>query len=190
MGAPGSGKSTFVETLLHALARRYTPDALNIYALDCTSRRTAAFAACPQVGAVLDATDLSRVGRLFALLDGLLTERQTRLQGGNYAQYVAAHDVRGCPAVLLVVEDIAAFRERTACAYDDALLRLAREGAACGIYLFVTGSGFGMQDIPARWPMPCAPCWCWNCQTAPAMARPCAAVCPRACPPRRPPAAA
>lgn len=150
VGAPGSGKSTFVETLLHALARRYTPDALNIYALDCTSRRTAAFAACPQVGAVLDATDLSRVGRLFALLDGLLTERQTRLQGGNYTQYVAAHDVRGCPAVLLVVEDIAAFRERTACAYDDALLRLAREGAACGIYLFVTGSGFGMQDIPAR----------------------------------------
>lgn len=72
------------------------------------------------------------------------------MQGGNYAQYVAAHDVRGCPAVLLVVEDIAAFRERTACAYDDALLRLAREGAACGIYLFVTGSGFGMQDIPAR----------------------------------------
>lgn len=57
VGAPGSGKSTFVETLLHALARRYTPDALNIYALDCTSRRTAAFAACPQVGAVLDATD-------------------------------------------------------------------------------------------------------------------------------------
>lgn len=150
VGAPGSGKSTFVETLLHALARRYTPDALNIYALDCTSRRTAAFAACPQVGAVLDATDLSRVGRLFALLDGLLTEHQTRLQGGNYTQYVAAHDVRGCPAVLLVVEDIAAFRERTACAYDDALLRLAREGAACGIYLFVTGNGFGMQDIPAR----------------------------------------
>ena len=96
VGAPGSGKSTFVETLLHALARRYTPDALNIYALDCTSRRTAAFAACPQVGAVLDATDLSRVGRLFALLDGLLTEHQTRLQGGNYTQYVAAHDVRGC----------------------------------------------------------------------------------------------
>ncbi|WP_419047890.1 type VII secretion protein EssC [Gemmiger sp.] len=150
VGAPGSGKSTFVETLLHALARRYTPDALNIYALDCTSRRTAAFAACPQVGAVLDATDLSRVGRLFVLLDSLLTERQTRLQGGNYAQYVAAHDVRDCPAVLLVVEDIAAFRERTACAYDDALLRLAREGAACGIYLFVTGNGFGMQDIPAR----------------------------------------
>ncbi len=150
VGAPGSGKSTFVETLLHALARRYTPETLNIYALDCTSRRTVAFAACPQVGAVLDATDLSRVGRLFALLDGLLTERQTRLQGGNYTQYVAAHDVRGCPAVLLVVEDIAAFRERTACAYDDALLRLAREGAACGIYLFVTGNGFGMQDIPAR----------------------------------------
>ena len=84
MSAPGSGKSTFVETLLHALARRYTPDVLNIYALDCTSRRTAAFAACPQVGAVLDATDLSRVGRLFALLDGLLNERPTRLQGLFY----------------------------------------------------------------------------------------------------------
>lgn len=150
VGMAGSGKSTFVETLLCALTRRYTPDALNIYVLDCTSRRTAAFAACPQVGAVLDAADLPRVGRLFAMLDTLLTERQTRLQGGSYAQYVAAHGVRGCPAVLLVVEDMAAFRERTACAYDDALLRLAREGAGCGVYLFVTGGGFGMQDIPAR----------------------------------------
>ncbi len=97
VGAPGSGKSTFnrdtaprPRAAVHARRPQYLRAGLHI-------PPHSGLRGLPQVGAVLDATDLSRVGRLFALLDGLLTERQTRLRGGNYTQYVAAHDVRGCP---------------------------------------------------------------------------------------------
>lgn len=149
LGAASSGKSTFVQTLLYSLIQRFTPDYLNIYVLDFSSRMTQPLAGAPQVGGILFEDDLPRVGKLFYLMRTLLAERKQLFQGGDYQQYVLTNGVT-CPAVLLVVDNIANFREKTQEAFDDELIRLAREGASYGIYLFITGGGFSISEIPSR----------------------------------------
>lgn len=149
VGASASGKSTFVQTLLYALIHRYSPQYLNIYALDFSSRMTAPFEGDPHVGGILYENDAGRAGKLFYLLNQILTERKQLFRGGNYEQYVMVHGVT-CPAVVVVVDNMANFREKTGEAFDDEMIRMVRESAACGIYWVVTGAGIGMTDIPGR----------------------------------------
>lgn len=149
LGAASSGKSTFVQTLLFSLINRFSPQYLNLYVLDFSARLTQPFRVAPHVGGILFEDDLNQVGKLFYLLRSILAERKQLFQGGDYAQYVIANGVT-CPAVLLVIDNVANFREKTQQAYDDDLISLARQGASCGVYLLVTGGGFSMAEIPTR----------------------------------------
>lgn len=149
IGAASSGKSTFVQTLLYSLIQRYSPEYLNVYVLDYSSRMTQPFLQAPHVGGVLFEDAPAQAGKLFYLLRAMIQERKNLFQGGTYDQYILAHGVV-CPAVLLIIDNIANFREKTAEAYDDELIRLAREGASYGLYLLITGAGFSISEIPGR----------------------------------------
>lgn len=149
LGAASTGKSTFVQTLLYSLVERFSPEYLNIYVLDFSSRMTQPFAGAPQVGGILFEDDVSRVGKLFYLMRTLLAERKALFRGGDYEQYVTTNGV-ACPAVVLVIDNVANFREKTQEAFDDELIRLARQGASYGIYLFLTAGGFSISEIPGR----------------------------------------
>lgn len=149
LGAASSGKSTFVQTLLFSLMNRFAPYHLTLYVLDFSTRLTQPFLGAPHVGGILFEDDLPRVGKLFYLLQTLLAERKRLFQGGDYGQYTAANGA-ACPAVLLVIDNMSNFREKTRQAYDEDLIRLARQGASCGIYLLVTGGDFSSADIPPR----------------------------------------
>ncbi len=149
IGAVGSGKSTFTQTLIYSLLSSYSPAYLNLYVLDFSSRMTSPFERAPHVGGILYESDLEKVGKLFYLLGGLLEERKRLFRGGSYTQYVMVNGVV-CPTVLLIIDNMANFREKTQEAFDEELARLAREGAGYGIYMFVTGMGFGMSQIPGR----------------------------------------
>ena len=69
------------------------------------------------------------------------------MQGGTYEQYrlrASAH----LPAILLLIDDYAEFREKTENQYEELLVRIAKEGMTCGIYLIVTAAGVGMSELP------------------------------------------
>lgn len=149
LGSASSGKSTFVQTLLFSLINRFSPQYLNIYVLDFSARLTQPFQNAPQVGGILFEDDLSQVGKLFYLLRSIVAERKQLFRGGDYEQYVITNGA-ACPAVLLVIDNMANFREKTQQTYDDDLIRLARQGASYGVYLLVTGGGFSMTEIPTR----------------------------------------
>lgn len=149
LGAAGTGKSTFVQTLVYSLIHRYSPEYLNVYVLDFSNHACAAFEGEAHIGGVLNENHLDRVGKLFYLLRQMVTERKRAFQGGNYAQYVMVHGLE-YPAVLVVIDGIANFREKTEERYDEELVRLAREGAGFGIYFFITGASFGITEIFSR----------------------------------------
>lgn len=149
IGSTASGKSTFVQTLLYGLIHRYNPDYLNIYVLDFSGRMTEPFEQAAHIGGILYENDVDRVGKLFYLMQELVNQRKKLFRGGSYSQYVMVNGVV-CPAVLLVIDNIAGFREKTAEAYDEQLIRLAREGVNYGIYLFITAAGFGISEIQSR----------------------------------------
>lgn len=148
-GTVVSGKSTFLQTLLYSLSSRYSPEALQIYGADFSSRMLAPFEKLPHTGGIVYENQEEKLRRLFHLMEKFLEERKKLFQGGNYAQYVRAYG-RKLPAVLLVIDNFAGFKEKTSNAYEDPLIRLAREGVAHGIFLLITSGGFGLSEIQNR----------------------------------------
>lgn len=144
-----SGKSSFLQTLLFALIEHYPPSWINIYAIDFSSRMLSCFEQAPHVGGVMCEEDTEKIDKFFHIMDGIIEERKKLFCGGNYVQYVQAGGVK-IPAVVVVVDNVGAFREKTENKYDDKLLRLTREGVGCGIYLVLSAAGFSSTEITTK----------------------------------------
>lgn len=144
-----SGKSSFLQTLLFGLLNRYEPDWLNVYAIDFSSRMLAAFEQAPHVGGILYEDDTEKIDKFFHMMEGVLEERKKLFQGGNYAQYVQANGVK-VPAIVIAVDNLGSFREKTENRYDDRLLRILKEGVGYGVYLAVSAAGFSTAEISSK----------------------------------------
>lgn len=144
-----SGKSTFLQTTLYALIQSYSPEYLNLYILDFSSRALEPFEKDVHVGGVLYENDMETVGKFFHMLQDMIRERKELFRGGNYEQYVRKNGMV-CPAVVVVIDNMANFREKTEEKFDDILLQISRECTANGIYLLLSGANFGMSEIPGR----------------------------------------
>ena len=145
-GSVVSGKSTLLQTLLFALIKKYQPDWLNIYVLDYSSHMQSAFSTAPHVGGIMFEDQLDKVDKFFFMMENIMEERKKMFSGGNYAQYVQANGVK-LPSIIIAVDNIGAFREKTDGKYDDKILRLLKEGISYGIYLVITASGFSSSEI-------------------------------------------
>ncbi|MDD3279892.1 MAG: type VII secretion protein EssC [Lachnospiraceae bacterium] len=148
-GAVVSGKSTFLQTLVYRLLSDYTAEQINLYILDFSSRLLAPFLEAPQVGGIIFENEEDRIGKFFYMMRSLIEERKEILRGGNYSQFVRAYGTK-LPAIMIVIDNIANFREKTGSIYDDELLKISREGVGYGIYLLISSAGFGLTEIPNR----------------------------------------
>lgn len=148
-GTVATGKSTFLQTLVYALINKYTPEQLNLYLLDFSSHMMAPFEKAAHVGGVVYDSDYEKQRRFFNMLERILEERKKIFQGGNYAQYVRTNGVV-FPAVIVVIDNFANFKEKTKGKYDDVIMRLSREGVGYGMYLVLSSAGFGVSEIQSK----------------------------------------
>ncbi len=148
-GSVVSGKSTFLQTMVVSFIQKYSPDALQMYLLDYSSHMLAPFEKAPHVGGVVFDNQEEKAAKFMHMLLLLMDERKKLFQGGNYSQYVQAYGIK-MPAVMIIIDNFAAFREKTKSIYDDVILRLVREGVGYGMFFVVTAAGFGMAEIPSR----------------------------------------
>lgn len=148
VGTGGSGKSTLLQTLLFELMSTHAPDDLWVYALDFSNHMLDCLEGFPHVGGVLHEADDDALGKLFYLLDQLLAERKRILRGGSYVQYLQRTGA-SLPAVVVVIDNYALFRERSGDAFAAQVLRLAKQGPSCGIFLLISGAGVGSSEVPA-----------------------------------------
>ena len=149
IGSVVSGKSTFIQSLLYAMTMKYTPEYLNIYGIDFSSKMMSAFEQSPQFGGIAYEGDDKRIAKLFHMLDEILEKRKKLLRGGNYSQYVQVHGVT-IPAILLVIDNFSAFKEKTEDKYESQIITLSKEGVSHGIYLVISAGGFSMSELPGR----------------------------------------
>ena len=149
IGTVTSGKSTFLMTYIYSLTNRYTPDAVNIYILDYSSKMLGALEGMPHVGGVMYESDDEKVSKFFTMLEGILEERKALFKGGSYSQYIQANGLV-VPAVVIVIDNMASFRNKTNNLYEDLLMTLAKEGVGYGIFMVVSAAGFGLSEIPSR----------------------------------------
>lgn len=148
-GSVVSGKSTLMQTLLFSLALKYPPDMLNYYILDFSSGMLSSLAGLPHTGGVVRESELEKTSKFFNMIVSMIEERKKLLSGGNFSQYIKVHK-NGLPAILIVIDNFAGFKEKTDNIYEELLIRLSREGVGYGIFLALTSAGFGMAEIQNR----------------------------------------
>lgn len=148
-GMGSTGKSTFLATYIYALITHYTPDDINIYALDFSSKMLGSFEGAPHVGGVMFENDEEKIDKFFTMLGQIFEQRKVLFKGGNYSQYIRAKGKK-LPVVFIVIDNMSAFRSKTANKYDDFILRISKEGVGYGVYLAIASNGFGTAETPGR----------------------------------------
>ncbi len=143
------GKSSFLQTLLYGMIHKYSPDWINIYALDFSSKMLSCFEGAPHVGGVMYEDDTEMISKFFHMIEVIIDERKKMFRGGNYSQYVQVNGVK-VPAIIIAIDNVGAFREKTDGKYDDKLIRLSKEGVGYGIYLALSGGNFSNAEIPNK----------------------------------------
>lgn len=148
-GSVVSGKSTLLQTLILSLALKYSPEDANFYILDFSGGMLSVFRSLPHCGGIIAENQTEQVSKLFNMIERLINQRKKLFNGGSFAQYIKADDHR-LPAIFLVIDNFAGFKEKTDNEYESILIRLAREGIAYGIFLVLSSAGFGMAEIQNR----------------------------------------
>ncbi|MDR0549151.1 MAG: type VII secretion protein EssC [Deltaproteobacteria bacterium] len=142
-GAGGSGRTTFLQTLIYGAVTRYSAEEINVYVADFSSRTMAVFSSLPHVGGVMFEGDDDKIAEVFELIRQTLARRKSEFskQGiGSFREYVTQKD--DCPAILFFIDNYVAFIESYE-VYEDALAQLSREAASYGIYLILSMNNSG-----------------------------------------------
>ena len=146
VGAPQTGKSTFLKGLVTALAREHTPAEVRLYCIDLGGGVLAELEAAPHVGGVATKLDRERVRQSVRHLQGLLEERELafRRLGLTSMADARARRARGeldeeLPDVFLVVDNWAALK-RDFEDLDQEVEQLANGGLNYGVHLLLSAN--------------------------------------------------
>jgi S-DNA-T family DNA segregation ATPase FtsK/SpoIIIE len=149
IGSVVSGKSTMIQTILYGMVTKYSPEYVNVYALDFSSKMMSAFEGLAHFGGIMYEGDDEKIAKFFNMIERILNERKRVFRGGNYNQYVQVHGME-FPAIIIAIDNYSAFKEKTEDRYEKLMIQLSKEGVGHGIFLLVSAGGFGMNEIPGR----------------------------------------
>ena len=149
IGQVVTGKSTLLQTIVYSLVNRYSPDYLNVYGIDFSSRMLTVFSDLPHTGGIMYEGDDEKIFRFFNMVGKILDDRRQVFRGGNYSQFYRANGLK-YPAILIVIDNFSAFNEKTGERYLPDLIRLSKEGESNGIFLLISAGGFSLSEIPNR----------------------------------------
>jgi len=144
-GAPQSGKSNLLRTLICSIALTHTPEEVQFYCLDFGGGTLTSVAGLPHVGGVASRMQEERVARTIAEVQTLLTEREQRFAQHNVhsmADFRARRAAGEFPDdqhgdVFLVVDGWGSLRSDFE-QYDFTLRQLAARGLSFGVHLILT----------------------------------------------------
>lgn len=147
VGAPQSGKSTALRTLITALAATHDPRAVQFYCLDFGGGTLAALRDWPHVGAVAGRADPTLARRMIAHIDAIVRSREILFREHgiesmvHYRRLKAERDPR-CDRfgdVFLVVDGWAGLN-RDFEIVDRSVATLAAEGLSFGVHVVLSAS--------------------------------------------------
>ncbi|KKW65659.1 secretion protein EccC [Mycolicibacterium elephantis] len=149
VGAPRSGKSTALRTMMLALAESHDPTEVGFYCLDFGGGALSSLRELPHVGAVAGRRDVALCRRTVAVMESVVRareERFTRLGIDSVADY-RTRRAAGDPAVredlfgdvFLVVDGWATLRQEFD-ALEGPITAIAAQGLSYGVHVVVTAS--------------------------------------------------
>jgi len=149
VGAPQSGKSTALRTLIAALAATHDPAQVQFYCLDFGGGALAAARTLPHVGAVAGRAEPRLVARVIAECESLARSREATFADhgvDSIAHYRRLRAERSAVAyddrfgdVFLVVDGWAGFRRELE-ALEASIIALAAQGLSSGVHVVLSAS--------------------------------------------------
>ncbi len=140
-GAPGTGKTTFLQTIAISLALTYSPEMLHLYMMDFGGGNLKLLQNLPHVGGVALADDEERVIKLAQMLESELHRRKGLFSacGATNIQTYAELAGEKLPSVVILLDNFAPVFTLYP-NLDMFFISLSREGAAYGLYWVVTAN--------------------------------------------------
>ncbi|HET7517121.1 MAG TPA: type VII secretion protein EccCb, partial [Actinomycetes bacterium] len=146
VGAPRTGKSTLLCTLVAALAATHPPDEVQVYAVDLGGGLLHRLSDQPHVGAVCAARDAERARRLLRELRALVLERERRFRDLGIDSMASWHELRrngldlgDYGEVFLLLDNWAGFVRELA-ELEPEVTELAASGMHYGVHVVVTAN--------------------------------------------------
>jgi S-DNA-T family DNA segregation ATPase FtsK/SpoIIIE len=147
VGAPQSGKSTTLRTLVTALAVTHEPSRVQFYCLDFGGGALASLRSWPHVGGVAGRRDPQLVGRMITELETIIRSREAAFGDRgieSMAQYrrLKAHGDSICDAfgdVFLIVDGWAGLRREFE-TLEAPITSLAAQGLSFGVHVVLSAS--------------------------------------------------
>ncbi|MBQ7544320.1 MAG: type VII secretion protein EssC [Synergistaceae bacterium] len=146
-GAPSTGKTSFLQTVLTSAAMCYTPDQVNFVIIDYGSFILKAFEPLPHTIIAADPTDEDKVKKTAEFMRRELATRRKLFSAEGVASLESYREAIGkpVPAIIVIVDNIASVSGQSS-ELMDVLNLTARDGGGLGVYLMITtGSGGGFM---------------------------------------------
>jgi S-DNA-T family DNA segregation ATPase FtsK/SpoIIIE len=146
VGAPQTGKSTMLRTLVMAMALTHTPREVEIHAIDFGGGSLAGLEQLPHVGTVCGRGDPERVRRTVAEISARIDARERHFRSRGIESAAALRQARAqgkldeqMPDVFLVIDNWPALRADNE-DLDAPISDLASRGLGYGLHLILTAS--------------------------------------------------
>jgi S-DNA-T family DNA segregation ATPase FtsK/SpoIIIE len=141
IGSSQSGKTTMLQTMIYSIMDNYTPFEANIYIIDCGNMAMKVFESSNHIGGIVLPAEEERMSNLFKMLHNEIAIRKTIFSSNSVGTFKAYKEAgfKNLPQMLLVIDNISAFREYYP-TYDDEILNLSREGQSVGINIIATAT--------------------------------------------------
>lgn len=137
LGTSGSGKTSLLRATAHALAVKYPPTELHMYAIDCAGGGLAAVSELPHCGGLFFADDTERIARLVQYLRALVDRRRASVGASS-----ARQGGGGEPLVVVLLDSYSGFMSSMEKVdlgeHVDALPRLVADGPAVGVHFVLS----------------------------------------------------
>lgn len=142
-GANGTGKTTFLQTLIYSLIAdyNYTPTELNIYAMDFGGRNLKYLDLLPHTGGIIFTDEENKIAALSSILHDIIDERKRLFAENNCGTFTEfrATVAQPLPAILILIDNFATFHEKYL-SLSESLFDIVSAGNTFGIYFVITGN--------------------------------------------------
>ncbi len=151
VGSSQTGKTVLLQTIAYGLIRKYSPEQINLYIVDCGSMVLKIFENAFQVGGVVLSNEEEKCKNLFKMLTTIVRQRKEILSGkgvGNFASYLEA-GYTDLPMTVVMIDNMAAFKEYFPDQADQ-LGSLTREAQGVGISFIITAAASNALNYRTR----------------------------------------